>query len=143
MRVMSWLMLLVAALLAASCSSVEPVTVNVGDTCYQCRNAILEPRLAGEMVDPNGLAYKFGKPGCLAKYVAEHPDDKATLFVTDFVTGHMIYAERASYVPVIVDTDTMERDYRAYLSLEEARAFAGTEKATVLDWKTVVEKARG
>lgn len=143
MRKLSGLALAAAALLSVSCSSVKPVQVSAGDSCYRCRRVILETRLAGEMVDPNGLAYKFRAPGCMAKYVAEHPNEKGAMFVTDWTTGHMIDPERATFVPFIIEENSMERDYKAFLKKDEAEAFAKQQKATALDWKTVIEKARG
>ena len=143
MRTLSGFALAAAALIATSCSSVAPVAVNAGDTCYRCRRVILETRLAGEMVDPNGLAYKFKAPGCMAKYLADHPNETGTMFVTDFTTGKMIDPARATFVEVIVEENSMERDYRAYLKKAEAEAFAQQVKATPIDWNTVLSKARG
>ncbi len=143
MRTRMSLALATAALLVASCSSVKPVQVSAGDTCYRCRRVILETRIAGEMVDPNGLAYKFRAPGCMAKYLAEHPSERGTLFVTDFATGHMIDPERATFVPFIIEENSMERDYKAFLKKDEAEAFAKETKTAPVDWKTVLDKARG
>lgn len=142
MRTRIGLALTAAALLAASCSSIKPVQVSAGDTCYRCRRVILETRLAGEMVDPNGLAYKFRAPGCMAKYLAQHPGETGTVFVTDFTTGHMIDPARATFVPFIIEENSMERDYRAYLKKEDANAFANQVKAVAVDWATVLEKAK-
>lgn len=134
---------LIAIVWFIACGTLKPVTVNVGDTCYGCRCHIVEPRQAGEMIDPNGLAYKFHGPRCMARYVATHPSEQAALFVTDFATGHMIEAARASYVPVIVDPNTMQPDYRAHLRRVDAETFAKTENAAVLTWAAVLDKARG
>jgi NosL protein len=142
MRTLSSLALATAALLAVSCSSVAPVQVNAGDTCYRCRRTIIETRLAGEMIDARGLAYKFKAPGCMAKYLAEHPEEKSTLFVTDFATGHLVDPARATFVPVIVEENSMERDFRAYLKKTDAEAFASQVKAATLDWNGVLAKAR-
>lgn len=143
MKTLTGLALAATALLAVSCSSVKPLQVNAGDTCYACRRIILETRLAGEMVDPNGLAYKFRAPGCMAKYLSEHPNEKGTVFVTDFATGHMIDPARAVFVPVIIDENSMERDYRAYLRKADADAFAAQAKTTAVDWTAVLAKPKG
>ncbi len=143
MRTVTGVALAAIALLSVSCSSVKPVQVNAGDTCYRCRRVILETRLAAEMVDPNGLAYKFKAPGCMAKYLGEHPSEKGVLFVTDFATGHMIDPARASFVSVIVEENSMERDYRAYLNKADASAFAAQVKTTAVDWNAVLQKAKG
>lgn len=143
MRTLTGVTLAAAALLVVACSSVKPVQVSAGDTCYRCRRVILETRLAGEMVDPNGLAYKFRAPGCMAKYLAEHPQETGTLFVTDWSTGHMIDPARATFVSFIMEENSMERDYRAYLKKADADAFAAQVKTTAVDWKTVLEKAKG
>ncbi len=143
MRTLTGLALAAAALVAVSCSTVKPVQVSAGDTCYRCRRVILETRLAGEMVDLNGLAYKFRGAGCMAKYLAEHPNETGALFVTDFTSGHMIDPNRATFVSVIVDENSMERDYRAYLNKTEAEAFAAQVKTTAMDWNGVLAKAKG
>ena len=143
MRTLSGVAIAAAALLAVSCSSVKPVQVSAGDTCYRCRRVILETRLAGEMVDPNGLAYKFRAPGCMAKYLAEHPKETGALFVTDWSSGHMIDPTRATFVQFIIDENSMERDYRAYLKKADADAFAAQVKTAAVDWKTVLDKAKG
>jgi hypothetical protein len=134
---------LAAILCFNTCGTVKPIPVNVGDTCYGCRCQIVEPRLAGEMIDRSGHAYKFGTPACMARYVTAHRVESATLFVTDFATGDMIQVGRASFVPVIVDTNKMKRDYRAYLRRLDAEAFAHRENAAVLDWAAVLTRVRG
>lgn len=143
MRKLSGLALAAAALIATSCSSVAPVQVSAGDSCYRCRRVIVETRLAGEMVDPNGLAYKFRAPGCMAKYIAEHPTEKSTLFVTDYTSGKLVDPGRLTFVETIIDENTMERDYRAFLKKADAEAFAAKGKTTPIDWNTVIAKAKG
>lgn len=130
--------LALTALVGASCGGIKPLEVNAGDLCYRCRRVILEPRMAAEMIDPSSLAFKFRTTGCLAKYLNDHPNEKGTLFVTDFPSGRMMGPELATFVPMIVDENTNERDYRAFLRKSEADAFAKTTKTTPVDWKTVL-----
>jgi hypothetical protein len=134
-----------ALLLASgvSCSSsLKPAAINVGDQCFRCRRPIVETRLAAEIIDANGLAYKFRGAGCLAKYLADHPSDSGTIFVTDFASGKMMQIAGMSFVPVIVDENTNEGDYRVYADKTEAATAAKALNVTPLDWQGVLSKAQ-
>ncbi len=130
------------ALVAASCSSVAPIAITARDVCFECRRGITETRLAAELIDANQMAYKFGTPKCLAKHLVDHPGDTGTLFVTDFASGGLITADKATFVPVVVDTNTNERDFRAYQSKQEAEAIARDLKVGTTDWQGVVAGAK-
>ena len=78
----------------------------------------------------------------MAKYLASHPDDRSTLYVTDYTTGQMIAPARALYVPEVVDRNTNEIDYRAYRDSADAAAFATEVHATPIVWNAVLEEAR-
>jgi hypothetical protein len=130
------------ALLAVSCHSIRPVAIHSGDQCFRCRRPIVERALATELMDGNRLATKFRAPGCMAKYLVAHPEETGTLFVTDYATGKWIRPERALFVPMVMNRDTGESDYRAFFNKAEAAA-AATELHTVaIEWAAVVEKAR-
>jgi hypothetical protein len=141
MKSLSRLVLAAALATGVSCSSITPATINVGDQCFRCRRTIIETRLAAEIVDPNGLAYKFRSSGCLAKYLADHPEDNGTIFVTDFATGRMMQTADATFVPVLLDSTTGERDFRAYRTKIEAEKVAKELGVTATDWAGVREQA--
>jgi hypothetical protein len=134
--------LALVAVATASCSSIAPVRVNAGEQCFRCRRSILDTRLAGETIDRNGFVSKFRAPGCMAKYIAAHPDETGTVFVTDYATGTMIGPKAAVFVPFVVDSNTGESDYRAYRQLADAEAAAVALKATPVNWTTVLDRAR-
>ena len=71
--------------------------------------------MAAETLDRQ-LPAKYRSPGCMAAYLATHPDADTRGFVTDYVSGRPINAERAFYVPVLVNDKTGERDFRAFHS---------------------------
>jgi hypothetical protein len=129
-------------LVSLSCGSASPVKVNAGDQCFRCRRTIGDTRVAGEIVD-GGLATKYRGPGCLAKYLAAHADETGAIFVTDFTTGKMFQADRGSYVPVVVDPNTGETDYRAYKMKVAADEAARELKTAAIDWSTVISRAKG
>src|SRR5689334_21067722 len=108
-------MMMTAFLAAAmtSCSAMAPVKVNAGDQCFRCRRSIIDERLAAETIDANGFVSKFRAPGCMAKYLVAHPNETGIVFVTDYVTGRMISPDAAFFVPVLLDRNTGEREYRA------------------------------
>ena len=60
----------------------------------------------------------------------------------DHVTGKWIRPERALFVPVLLNRNTGESDYHAFLSKADADAVASALQTVPVDWKTVVEKAR-
>lgn len=130
-----------AALLAPACSSVAPVAINDGDQCFRCRRPIVERAMAAELMDGT-FASKFRAPGCLAKYLASHPDETGTVFVTDYATGKWIRPARARFVPVLLNRDTGESDYHAFASQTDADAAAIEAHATPVDWDTVMAAAR-
>jgi hypothetical protein len=128
-------------LLVLSYSAVRPVAIQAGDQCFRCRRPIVETAMAAELMDGNRMASKFRAPGCMAKYLADHPEETGTIFVTDYVTGKWIRAEQARFVPVVVNHDTGESDYRAFFRKADADAAALTLHTTPVDWKTVKDNA--
>lgn len=132
----------IGALLTLSCGSVRPVAVHDGDQCFRCRRPIVEKAMAAELMDGNRFASKFRSSGCMAKYLADHPGETGTMFVTDYVTSKLVRTEGVLFVPVLLNRDTGERDYRAYLQKADADAAAAELHSVPIDWKTVLEKAR-
>lgn len=131
-----------ATLAMLSCSSVAPVKVTAGDQCFRCRRYISNERVATETIDGNRFVSKFRGPGCMAKYIVGHPDDRSVVFVTDYTTGTMIAPERAYYVAEVVDRNTRESDYRAYREKADADAFAAESRTTTIGWDAVLDRAR-
>lgn len=121
---------------------VAPDTIYEGDVCYKCRRVVDDTRMAAETLDRQ-LPTKYRSPGCLAAYVAAHPAGVDTrMFVTDYVSGRLIAAERATFVSVLVNDRTGERDFRAYHSPVAAREAARMLGTGVVSWATVLERAR-
>ena len=131
----------IGVLLVLSYSAVRPIAIQAGDQCFRCRRPIVERAMAAELMDGNRLASKFRAPGCLAKYLADHPDETGTVFVTDYVTGNWIRPDQARFVPVVVNRDTGESDYRAYVKQAEADAAALALRTTPVDWNVVMANA--
>jgi len=127
--------------LTLSCTSVAPVKIVSGDQCFRCRRIIHDERLAAESIDSNLFAAKFRGAGCMAKYIAGHPDPAAIVYVTDYPTGKMIPSRDAFYVPVVVDRTTNESDYRAYAQRQEAEAAAFALQTTTIRWDGVLDRA--
>jgi hypothetical protein len=142
---MRWFSVISLAFILAGCSSVQPLPVKSGDICYRCREPILEVRLATEFIDATGGAYKFKCPGCITKYLAEHPDERPKgVFVTDFPSGKMLRADSAVYVRFKVDGNRGEVDYAAFRDRKDAAAFAAERKADPpIDWAGVSKAVTG
>jgi hypothetical protein len=131
----------IGVLLVLSYTTVRPVAVQPGDQCFRCRRPIVETAMAAELMNGNRMASKFRAPGCLAKYVADHPEETGLVFVTDYPTGKWIRSEQARFVRVVVNHDTGESDYRAFFRKADADAAALALHTTPIDWKTVVSRA--
>jgi hypothetical protein len=131
-------MLVVAGLVVAACGT-EPVRMMPGDLCARCRRVIAETRVAAELVDKAGRAYKFHSAGCMAKYLKKNPDDQsAELFATDYGTGRLVKVSSVKFVPTMMDKDL---DYAAYYTDKGAAEAAGREKSTPIDWQKVLADA--
>ena len=50
-----------------------PRHIGEGEICFRCHRVIADARLAAEMMDRN-LPTKYKTSGCMARYVAAHPD---------------------------------------------------------------------
>jgi hypothetical protein len=134
--------LVAVGLLSVACGSIAPVKIATGDQCARCRRTIQDRQLAGEVVYSGGLVEKFRAPLCMAKSLTTDPDAAGTAYVTDYTSGKFIKASAAAYVPVLLNRDTGETDYRAYQHRTDADAFARELHATVVSWDAVLEKAR-
>lgn len=137
----SWTAFIFAVYMFLGFRPAPPQTIGEGEVCYQCRRVITSAKLAAEIMDRN-LPTKYKTAGCMATYVATHPSDDSRYFVTDFVSGGLIAAEHAFYVPVIVNDRTNERDYRAYYSRGMAEIAAQVLGEHVLRWDDILDRAR-
>ena len=96
-------MLLLAVLVMAACSGMQPVQIAAGDVCFGCRRMINEPATAAEMIDKDGRAFKFHSPGCMAKYLKDNPTQQfAGLFATDRGTGRLVKVSAVKFVPTMM-----------------------------------------
>ncbi len=134
----------VVVLALAACSSLRPLPISAGEPCFGCRQLIVEPKLAAEVINANGHAYKFRTVECLAKYIANHPDEQlAGVWVTDYHSGKFVRASNATYVRGVIDETRMERNYFAFRSATDAAAFAQDRTSTAVDWPAVMRRVSG
>jgi hypothetical protein len=136
--------LALVVLLVAGCSSLPPAPIAVGDTCTRCSRTIRNTRLATEIVDSGGLAWKFRTAECMAKYIAQRKPDAAVIYVTDYASGRLVKASAVSFVPsmLVVDGKDKTREYVAYYNSKSAQDAAAREKTTPIDWDQLLELAR-
>ena len=138
---LAWAFFVSTVFLAMSCQRM-PESIAEGEICYRCRRVITEDRLAGEILTPD-VPLKYKAPLCMARFVVSTPlSDRARILVTDFATGAMIAADRAWYVPIIVDSYTHEAEYRAYRSRHVAEQAAGELGVGAVKWQSVMAHAR-
>jgi hypothetical protein len=130
-----------ACVATIACSSVAPVKIAAGDQCFRCRRTITNDRIAAETIDGNYFVSKFRGPACMAKYLAAHPGEHASIFVTDFPSGKMLPPQQAFFVRTIVDQNTFETEYRAYGTRRAADEFASSVMSPVVTWGEVLGEA--
>jgi hypothetical protein len=78
----------------------------------------------------------------MAKYLADHPGETGTTFVTDYATGKWVQPDRALFVPVVVNRNTGESDYHAFANKADADAAAAESHTVPIDWTAVLKNAR-
>jgi hypothetical protein len=137
-----WATFVTGALVGMVWPVIEPVAIAEGETCFRCARTITDNRIAAEMINGT-MPTKYKTPGCLARYVASHRGEEGDAYVTDYLTGMLVDAGRVLFVPVTVNERTGERDYRAYLDHDKARAAAESLAVTAVDWNAVLERAKG
>ncbi len=125
---------LVLAVLLSACSSFAPVPVNAGDTCEGCKKQITEVKFAAEVITTQGAVLKFRTPECLANYVRQNADTVAAKYVTDYTNGRMIRPENATYVRTVLDENSREMTYAAFLQYTEAVKFGRDRTSSPVDW---------
>jgi copper chaperone NosL len=135
-------LVLAIALLAGSCTPVKPVAIHSGDLCFRCRRSIDQPKLAGEIVDARGRAFKFRTVKCMATYLAAHDEELKGIFAVDQTSGDFVQVESATFVPATIDSRTGEQDYLAFGSAAEATRVARTERQPTLDWPAILRAAK-
>jgi len=134
----------VVALALVACSSLQPLPIKAGETCYGCRKIITDVRFAAEIVDVNGRAFKFRTVACLAKYLDQHPNERLDgVFVTNYSDGRLTRAANATFVRAVIDEASMERNYYAFRSAQDAAAFAQERDASAVDWPAVLGSVKG
>jgi hypothetical protein len=74
--------------------------------------------------------------------VSTQLSDRARILVTDFATGALISADRAWYVPIVVDGRTGEAEYRAYRMRKTAEEAADGLGVRTVQWDSVLAHAR-
>ena len=139
---MKYALALTLALVCAACSSLTPLPVQAGDTCYRCRRVIADRTLAAEIIDADGYALKFRTAGCLAQYLDQHAGQVRGIFVTDYSRGKMVRAEQAMFVRAEIDPLTHEMDYLAFTSVTDAVRHGRTQHSTPVDWLRVRSQIR-
>jgi hypothetical protein len=129
-----------AVFFAGACSSITPLPIHTGDSCFRCKRPIADTRLATQAIG-GGLASSFRTPGCLAKYLADHPAEQNVVFVSDYTGGKMVRAESAVFVPTL-NRDNGERDYIAFKDRTAANAEATARETSPVTWIDVLEQAK-
>jgi len=141
MRAFSTVLVLSAML--TGCAPPKPVNVTLGEACERCRRPIVEERLAAEHIGDNGFAVKFRTIHCMSTWLSQHPTAQEDfLYVANYARGGWVRAERASFVRVVVNPNTMERDFIAFADPQLAAEAARENRSVVVGWNDVLELGR-
>ena len=137
------LAILTLSAMLAGCAQPKPANVVLGEACWRCKRPIENARIAAEQVGSNGIGSKFRTVHCLATWVAQQtaPID-GRFWVTDYEKTKWIAAEKATYVRVVVNQLTMERDFIAFADAEAAAEAARTNHSSVVRWADVLDLGR-
>ena len=83
---------------------VPPAIAFDEDVCDWCRMTIDDPRLVAAFVPVSGKALRFGEPGCLLAWLADHGTQDGTPFVAAREDGGWLPAAVARYARGAVRT---------------------------------------
>jgi len=134
---------LVVSAVLAGCAPPKPVNVVLGEACERCQRPISNERLAAERVGDYGVAVKFRTIHCMATWIAQHPEaEEGFYYVANYEKHGWIRATRAAFVRVIINRNTMERDFIAFADPEQAAAAARANDSDVVGWEDVLELGR-
>ena len=135
---------LVLAALVAGCAPPSPTAVTTGEACWRCRRPIEKRVLAAEFVHTStGFPAKFRTVRCLSTWLAQQEAlPKGHVYATDYSTGEFVRAEQAAYVNVVINRQTMERDYIAFADPIAAAALATEAGASAVGWEEILAVGR-
>lgn len=85
-------------------SATPPTVVFHEDVCEWCRMTVDDPRLVAAFVPVSGPALRFGEPGCLIAWLAEHRNPEGVAFVAAREDGGWLTAATATFARGAVRT---------------------------------------
>lgn len=137
------LVVLAISAILAGCAPPKPVRIVEGEACARCRRPIDNAQVAAQQVAPNGFGTKFRTVHCMATWIAQQkaPVD-GRYWVTDYQRRRWIAAERATYVRVVINPNSMERDFIAFADPAAAEEAARTNQSATVRWADVIELGR-
>lgn len=138
---MRYAFLAILGIVLTGCSAVHPAQVRAGDVCVRCKRTITQPKLGVRLITTDGQISTFRTPECLAKYLKTHSREAKEVYVTDYPSGEMIPASRATFVRAKIDEKTGERDFYAFGNVNDAAKLAKDVTGMVVDWSAIREMA--
>jgi hypothetical protein len=136
-------LLLMAGVVIAACSGMQPIRISAGDVCARCTKVISVPRTAAEAIDRDGHAFKFRTAGCMAKFLKAYPTSQfPDVFVTDYATSRLVKVSAAKFVPTMMgEGPDRGMDYVAYYTEEGAADAARRANTAPVEWERVLADA--
>lgn len=136
--------ILVLSTVLSGCTVPKPVNLTLGEACQRCRRPIVNERLVAEHIGGNGFAVKFRTIHCMSTWIAQQETvkDEGVFYVAKDDKGGWVRAERAAFVQMIVNPNTMERDFMAFADPAQAAEVARTNNGQVVGWDEVLQLGR-
>jgi hypothetical protein len=98
--------------------------------------------VATETIDSNRFVSKFRGPGCMAKYLVAHPEQRPTVFVTELQHGQDDGAGPGVLRPRAGGPEYRRGRIPRLSPAAAAVAFASETRALPIAWNEVLERAR-
>lgn len=140
----SMMIIMVLALLIASCSA-QPQKISIGkDICYTCKMGFTNKKFGGEVLTNKGKVFLFDDVICMTRFLKSgslNEKDIAQLLILDYnQEDHFIISDKASFVISTSIKTPMNSNAAAFASQQEAETFNKNTGGQIMQWKEVYEK---
>lgn len=131
--------LLLGALALGACQGTGPKPLDYGMVeCTHCRMTVSDTKFGAQLVTRTGKAHVFDSAECLAAYAAEHAEEGAVPYVTDFeAPGTLVPADSAFFLRSDGVQSPMGGGLAAFATAPARDAARARLGGTALSWAEV------
>jgi copper chaperone NosL len=130
-----------AVLMAVACGGGVPSPARLdtnNDVCAVCRMVVSDQHLASQVLVPGEEPRFFDDLGCLARFLQEHPQQDAVVYVADHRTGEWTRAETALYSRIASTATPMASGLIAHATPESRAQDAAAATSVRVDAAVVL-----